>query len=100
MAAPKEYQAWKDAKKDLNQKIRKMLKDIHKQNIKYLKEAIERGSLVEDHIKTDQNYSVPKDFIVALAQKQAWNYRYGTGTTNGKSSSNRRIGKYVGQMGI
>jgi len=98
MSAPKEYQAWKDAKKDLNQKIRKMLKDIHKQNIKYLKEAIERGSLVEDHIKTDQHYSVPKDFIVALAQKQAWNYRYGT--TNGKSSSNRRIGKYVGHMGI
>ena len=94
----KEYAAWKEAKKDLNKKVRELLKEIHKQNIQYFKNAIERGSLVEDHIKTDQHYSVPKDFIVALAKKQEWNYRLAT--TNGKSSSNRRIGKYVGQMGI
>ena len=96
----KEYQEWKDAKKDLNKKVREMLKDIHKKNLLYLKEAIERGNLVEDHIKTDQCYSVPKDFIVALAKKQEWNYRNNLGTKNGKSSSNRRIGKYFGNMGI
>lgn len=96
----KEYKEWKEAKKDLNKKIREMLNDIHKKNIEYMKNAILRGNLVEDHIKTDQQYSVPKDFIIALAKKQEWNYRNHLGTRNGKSSSNRRVGKYLGDMGI
>jgi hypothetical protein len=96
----KEYTAWKEAKKDLNKKVRELLKDIHRQNIEYLKNAIERGNLVEDHLKTDQSFSVPKDFIIALAKKQEWNYRNHFGTRKGKSSSNRRVGKYLGDMGI
>ena len=96
----KEYEAWKEAKKDLNKKVRELLKDIHKQNIQYFKNAIERGSLVEDHLKTDQSFSVPKDFIIALAKKQEWNYRNNFGTRIGKRTSNRRVGKYVRDMGI
>lgn len=96
----KEYTAWKEAKKDLNKKVRELLKDIHRQNIEYLKNAIERGNLVEDHLKTDQSFSVPKDFIIALAKKQEWNYRNHFGTRKGISTSNRRVGKYLGDMGI
>ncbi len=97
-----EYQEWKEAKKEVNAIIREMLKTVHKKNIEYLTNALFRGTLIEDYMKTkmESPYGVPKDFIVALAQKMEWNYRNNFGTRIGKRTSNRRVGKYVRDMGI
>lgn len=97
-----EYQEWKEAKKEVNSIIREMLKNVHKQNIQYLTNAILRGSLIEDYMKSkmESPYGVPKDFIVALAKKIEWDYRNNFGTKIGKRTSNRRVGKYTREMGI
>lgn len=65
----------KQAKKDLETKVRELLKEISKLGVAKLIILETKGSgIVDDHLANGCDFTTPREFILALAEEIEWQY--------------------------